>query len=466
MGWGFIGDIADAVESGAKKVGGAIKDAAEETVEAAGDAASEVGDTLGAAGSAVNWATGGAAGKFMEVVDDVAFDTVEWATDGAVKVDWDGGNFSAKIDVAGYGAGASIGEDGVMTESNMILASGKFGMTDAGLEYGGEAGVKIYPLPYAKGHMTVSPNGDISVNGEVQGTIPTPYGVLSGQANGGFVKTDQGWGAYVDADGTLQLPSGTTIGGGLAVAYQEDAEGNNAFNVSGHGEVSMPGMGTIGGSAGYERIEQDGNVMERGYGEGHAEGFGMSAGARADYMGITTDEGTLSQWKTDMNFEGFDAESIGQLSKALLGEDVGGITDGALKMLMNEAASSGDIANVVSGLDPAAKAALVERLAAPPDAADDVLMTGGMGTHAPATTTAGATDYGAPADPFTTTADQFDANTVSYDAPAADPMLEDPLAATPPVEDAPVDEFTSSIAMADSIEDSLGSLSTDDPTFE
>ncbi len=95
------------------------------------------------------------------------------------------------------------------------------------------------------------------------------------------MKTDDGWGAYVNGDGTLTLPSGTMIGGELQAGYlQHGDDSQTTFGIG--GSITEPGVGTLGGSVGYERTEHDGIVITQEHGEAHASGFGMSASAERE----------------------------------------------------------------------------------------------------------------------------------------------------------------------------------------
>lgn len=175
-------------------------------------------------------------------------------------------------------------------------------------------------------------DGNIMVNGHVQGTIPTPVGMLSGQVTGGFASTDQGWGTFVDADGTLRMPSGVTLNGGLTASYSEDQHGSHT-SVEVEGSASMAGF-EVGGGLGYERIEQDGDVVEGFHAEGHAEGLGMSITGEADYVHTNIDGVEQSDWSTDANFDGPGLDDLpGVLSTvagAAGGSDVGDVTFDAM----------------------------------------------------------------------------------------------------------------------------------------
>ena len=212
MGW--WDSIKDAVSDAADGVGDVVEDVAEVAGDAAASAGRGVADVISTTATAVDTATGGLAGRGLSFLDDTVFDSVDYVTGGAVNIDFDDGKFGVGLGIDDtFGLGVSVGEDGIGASLDTGLASSDVSFGRDGLTAGATAGIDFGPLPYLDGHVVVAPNGDISVNGEVQGTVPTPWGILSGEAQGGFVRTDQGWGTFLDADGTLRLPSGTSIGG-------------------------------------------------------------------------------------------------------------------------------------------------------------------------------------------------------------------------------------------------------------
>jgi hypothetical protein len=318
--WDSITDAADAF-------GDAVSDVAESAYDTV--TSSAIGDTIAWAADGVDTATFGLAGRAMNVADDYVFDSVDYVTGGAVNIDFDDGQFSVGAGIDGIASmGASVGEAGITANGGLIAGTSfDIGMTDDGFTASGSAGINWGPLPYAGGHIDLDPDGGVSINGELQGTIPTPIGLLSGEVSGGFVNTDQGWGAFVDADGTLRLPSGTTIRGGLDVAYQESGD-DSQLSVGLDGSVSMPGLGTAGGSLDYDRIESDGDVVETFQAQGEVDALGMSATARADYAHSNIDGVERSDWSGDVDFDGPDLSDAtgalaGMASSELGGTDVG-----------------------------------------------------------------------------------------------------------------------------------------------
>jgi hypothetical protein len=475
-----IGGAIDSVSDAVVDVAGSIGSAAESVASTVADAAVSVGGYAGDAGSAI-----------LNVLDDTVFDTVDFVTGGLVDFDFDDGNFSVNLGLSGLGAvGVSIGEDGLNAAFDVGLTNVELGISGEGFSVSGSAGIDFGPLPYAEGHVSVSADGDVLVNGRVQGTVPTPLGLLSGQANGGFVRTDEGWGAFIDADGRLLTPEGTTITGGLQAGYYETDDGSRT-TLGLQGSVSKPGVGSAGGSVGYQRIEQDGNVMSMGHASGYAEGFGIRVDAEGRYLGIETEAGSMSQWSGDVDIKGFDADSLRQLGQSLLGFD-----DDVVTGVLGQAAEQGALGALLGNLDTATTQALVGRLlgteqpAAPEVAAgaaastmvgaavggDDVAVGVAVGVTVDGPGLADPGLGGLPDDPLQDGSSPDDA---LHD----DALQDDPVFATDagagatgspaevpedtgfdepaPAPAAPVDDFTQSLDTADAVQDGFDDMFDD-----
>jgi hypothetical protein len=266
------------------------------------------------------------------------------------------------------------------------------GLTDDGVGLAVSAGVPgMMPLPYVASHVEVGSDGDVSIAGEVQGVVPTPYGILAGQASGGFEMTDEGWMATGQAAGTLYTTGGVEISGAVGMTYAETADGS-LFDAHVSGSVGNE-FGTVGGGAGYTRIEQDGEVLETAYAHGEAEGFGIEAGARADYLGIETEEGSVSAWDTDYGIEGLDEESVMALGKALLGEAgvevpdsvdqiVDALGEGGTQDLIKQLGESDEFDALVGSLGGEAATALVGKIASDGTSGDFMSNLGDAATSA------------------------------------------------------------------------------------
>jgi hypothetical protein len=325
MGWGFLDDIVDTVSDGVDAVGDAVSDAAESAYDAVSQGA--VGDAIAWAGRGVDTATFGLASTTLEAADDYVFDTVDYVTAGAVNIDFDDGQFTVGAGIDGVAhVGASVGEAGIGASGEALIGGGfDVSMTHDGFSASGSAGIDWGPLPYAEGHVQLAANGDVLVNGRVQGTLPTPYGIFSGQAQGGFASTDAGWGGYLDSQGSWTLPSGVTLAGGEHLAYQQTDDGSY-LSVGVNGSVSYQGLGTVGGGVGYERVEQGGDVVEGVHLEGSVDALGMSAGASADYLHADVGGVERSDWSGDADVDGPSLEDGLRIAGALARSELG---DGA-----------------------------------------------------------------------------------------------------------------------------------------
>jgi hypothetical protein len=355
MGWGFLGDIADAASDAVSDVGSAVADVAsdvgegladaavavgEGAVDVAGNAGGYLGDAVGFATSAADTFTFGGASAILDAVDNTVLDGVDYVTGGVIDIDIDNGTLSANVGIDGVAeVGASIGEHGVTASADAVVASTDLAVTDQGLQFDSSGGIDVYPLPSYSGHMQVSPDGEVAINGHVQGTVPTPYGLLSGSADGGFVRTDQGWGTYIDADGTLLLPSGTSIAAGINAGYMESGD-NSSTTFGAYGSVTEPGVGTVGGSFGYQSTTQDGVTVTQQTAEAHAAGFGAQVQASENYIGIDTPEGSISQTTTDFEASGPSVDALEHLADNLLGDDITNPTAGAAPAAAAEAAEA------------------------------------------------------------------------------------------------------------------------------
>ena len=81
------------------------------------------------------------------------------------------------------------------------------------------------------------------MGGGAQVSPPTPYGRVGGSAEGCCPQNEDGsWGANVAADGSIILPSGTTVGANFGVDYDEASDGDSTLNVT-----TGASVGYIGG---------------------------------------------------------------------------------------------------------------------------------------------------------------------------------------------------------------------------
>ena len=304
-----VGDVAEAVGDVAEDVGEAVGDAAGAVVDTAGDVvggtAAAVAGALDAGITAVDTATGGVVGEVLNVVDDVVLDSIDVVTFGVVDVDMDDGTLSAKFGMGdSLSAGGSIGRDGVRMDWEVIAGKAGGGLTDEGFDLELEGGVDIEGLPYLNLDVDVAPDGDIKASGEIQGTLPTPIGVLSGEAEGSVVRTEEETAIHLEGDGKLVTPGGTTIKGQVDTTYIDNPEGSH-FSIDVAGSVTEPGVGTAGGGIVYSRTEKDGDVVETAHAEAYAQGHGVKVGAGVDYARIERDGNVLEKFEAEASAQGY-----------------------------------------------------------------------------------------------------------------------------------------------------------------
>ena len=302
-----LGWLKDALSDAVDSAWDAATEVADAAVDAVGSIAAGTGDVIGAVGDVVDTATLGAAGAILNAIDDTVLDTVDTLTGGLIDVDFDDGNLTADIGIDGVAnLGASIGEDGIRQGVDLVNQSYDVGLTDRGLDASGSAGIDWGPLPYAGGDLAIGADGDVAFEGKVQGTIPTPVGLLSGQAEAEFQREGDNWAGSLDAEGTLYLENGSVVRGGLDAAYVSTDDGS-ALSVGLEGSFSSPGVGTVGGAVGYDRIEQGGVVAEKFDADGYASGFGLHVDAGVSHTSITTPDGTVSDWDLTGDLAGLDS---------------------------------------------------------------------------------------------------------------------------------------------------------------
>ena len=382
-----------------------------------------VGPTIELVGVAAEVATLGLGDDVMHAVDDHVLDTIDEATGGIVDLDYDDGGFSVNVGIDDViGLGLAIGEDGLSADSE-VLVGGSYGIGvgDDGLLLEAEGGIDVFPLPYVETHVEIDADGNVDVNGVVQGPVPYPVGggILAGRVEGGFQKTEEGWMVEGQAEGVWFGADGTQISGQAGLVYGENEDGS-IFLANAAGSITGE-YGTVSGGASYARIDQDGVVIETFDAEAHASGFGMEAGAGAKYMGVETPEGSESMWETDIDVSGVDPERLMALGAEVLGDDDG---------LVAAALESDDLLGIDLPEDPVAegRAAVVEfddqATIAEPDFTDPTLDSSG-----------------------------FD-EVIGGVEPADEPFLAEEISA--PIEEPTV--FDGSIDAADALEDSMDDL--------
>lgn len=398
MGWG-LGDLVDAVvDAGeavvgaAEDVGNAIVDAGEAVVdavvdvaEAVGEAVEDVAEAVVDVGEAIGQAAVEVADWGLNVLDDTVFDTVDFVTGGAIDVDYDDGQFSAGVDLGFAEAGVSFGEQGFSANAAFDI-----GLAEASVDFDSNegfgasfaAGIDWGPLPYAEGHIDVGFDGEVSIGGRAQGTLPTPIGVIGGSVEGEFNRNPDGsWNVGGAADGFLLTPSGTLITAGAHGGFEQEADGDQNWNVGGYAGIrTADGLhAEVGGE--YTHTEDDGVTVDQVEGYVEAGGYGVEAGIEGSYthaqdeegneweqttveghvsgMGIeaeagmqstTTTQGGHSETVTDTwaDVDGLDAGTLVNLGAQALGEAAG--FEGGATDIVHDLAGSGDLGEVLGQL--------------------------------------------------------------------------------------------------------------------
>ena len=258
----FVEDTAEAVGDVVEDVVEAVGDVVEDVVEAVGDVVEDVVDAVGDVVEAVGEAVEDVAEWTLNTLDDYVFDPVDYITGGVIDIDYDDGQFSAGLDIGIASVGVSFGEQGFSADAgfDIGLASGEISYDSSdGLAMSGSLGVEWGPLPYVEGHLSISPDGDVMIGGELQATLP--FVDIDAGFNAGFGRNPDGtWGAAadasldvstpsvdlsIDADGSISVDADGNISrdGDLDVQVDRDGDGDDDLD-------DMIGGGVFGGNAG------------------------------------------------------------------------------------------------------------------------------------------------------------------------------------------------------------------------
>jgi hypothetical protein len=375
-------DVGEAVVDAVEDVGEAVVEVVETVVEAVedvGEAVVEVVEVVGEAAVAVGeWG--------LNVLDDTVFDTVDFITGGAIDVDYDDGQFSAGVDLGFAEAGVSFGEQGFSANAGFDIGMASAGVAfddDEGFSANFSAGLDWGPLPYAEGHIDVGFDGSVSIGGRAQGFLPTPVGIVGGEVEGEFNRNPDGsWNVGGAADGFLLTPNGTLITAGVHGAFEQEADGDQNWEVGGHAGIrTADGLhAEVGGE--YSHTEQDGVTVDHVEGYANAGGYGAEVGVEGSYthaqdeqgneweqttleghasgMGIdaaagmtstTTTQGGHSETVTDKwaDIDGLDADELMDLGAQALGEATGAGGD-TVAGVVQDLAGAGDLGEVLGQL--------------------------------------------------------------------------------------------------------------------
>ena len=186
----FWNSVGNAVEDAAEAVGNVVEDAVnevvdfvEDVVDTVEDVVQDVGEVLEDVAEDVGQVVEDVVDWTLTVADTVIFDPVDFITGGAVDVDYENGQFTGELDLGFGSAGISMGQQGFDAHAgfDIGIASGNMSYDDGtGFAMGGSVGFDGGPLPYAEGHLDIGHDGTISIGGEVQATLPLPFGTSIG----------------------------------------------------------------------------------------------------------------------------------------------------------------------------------------------------------------------------------------------------------------------------------------------
>ncbi len=346
-----VGDVVDLIASGAEVVGEAIASGAEVVGEAIVAGAEAVGEMVVDVVEAVGEAAADVVDWTLTVADTVIFDPVDFITGGVIDVDYEGGQLTGELNLGIASVGISVGEQGFDAHAgfDIGIASGEISYdSDDGLAIGGSLGIDWGPLPYAEGHIDIGVDGEISIGGRIQGTLPLPFGSIGGEVSGELYRSADGtWGATSTVDVLLDGPgdTGASLHNDASIALgREGFEASTATDVLLDGplgtgaefhndasidvdaggdvlfdagvEAAATGLGGKGigtdANVGYSNItDADGNVTTTA-----EAGAGVSIGGRAidastEFVGTRSADGERSSSVSgDVDVTGYDAPSL------------------------------------------------------------------------------------------------------------------------------------------------------------
>lgn len=135
---GFIDDVGDVLEDPIDYIGSGLETIGEGLAGFGALVLSPVafaGDVIGGvaefAGDALDTVTFGGASWVMDQVDEYVFDNVDWATGGAIDIDFDNGAFSVDLGMNEVASlGFSIGESGFTADGYIAGLGAGVGMTE------------------------------------------------------------------------------------------------------------------------------------------------------------------------------------------------------------------------------------------------------------------------------------------------------------------------------------------------
>ena len=278
-----LSDIADAAWDAATTVAEAAWDAASEVADTAVDAvgyvAANTGDVIGTVGTVVDTATFGAASAVLDVVDNTVLDTVDELT---------GGTSTSTSTTA---TSASVGVDGVAargrrrsvtTASATPPTCSTRATTSAPRRRAGTSRVK----PASTGARCRTPkatspssaDGDIAARRPRAGHVADAYRRRSPARPRPRSCEKATCGAPASTPTESCPPQRRHRGRRCRCGLRRHARRISAQRRR-RGLLHRPGVGTVGGSLGYDRIETSDGVAEHFEAGGYASGYGVQVEA-------------------------------------------------------------------------------------------------------------------------------------------------------------------------------------------
>ena len=209
----FWNDVGDAVETTVQWVAEAVENVAEAVVDVVEDVAAAVETVAEAVVDVVGDVVEVVVDWTLTVADTVNFDPVDFITGGVIDIDYEDGQLTGELNLGIASVGISVGEQGFGAHAgfDIGIASSEISYdSDAGLAMSGSLGVDWGPLPYAEGHLNIGADGTVSIGGEIQATLPLPFGSIGGGVAGELYRNADGtWGATSLIDVFTEGPLGT-----------------------------------------------------------------------------------------------------------------------------------------------------------------------------------------------------------------------------------------------------------------
>jgi hypothetical protein len=108
------------------------------------------------------------------------------------------------------------------------------------------------------------------------------------------------------------------------------------------GSASYLGLGHVGGTIGYDRVDDNGNVTQDFHGSVNGEALGFSGHAQADYHESDVNGVEHSGWSGDASYDGFDSSPALHAAEGFAHAELGSGSDGGDASGFDGGGNSGD----------------------------------------------------------------------------------------------------------------------------